>query len=190
MSCVPLRSVRPSLASSTSGARPARRSASPPGRRSPSSSASPSPISTSARCASGARSPDAPTEPRDGMSGWTPRVEHLAQQLDDRRRARPSGRARAPRRGGASSRAPRRSAAARRRRRRASGRGSAAARAISLGGDAHLGERAEPGVHAVDRGGARRRRRRCARSPRASGRCARVRPRRGAPAGARAPPGR
>ncbi len=37
----------------------------------PSTDASPSPISTSARCASGARSPEAPRLPRDGTTGWT-----------------------------------------------------------------------------------------------------------------------
>ena len=36
--------------------------------------ASPSPISTSARCASGARSPLAPTDPRLGTRGCTPRL--------------------------------------------------------------------------------------------------------------------
>ena len=37
----------------------------------PSTVASPSPMSTSAMCASGARSPDAPRLPRDGTTGWT-----------------------------------------------------------------------------------------------------------------------
>ena len=39
------------------------------GSRLPSTKTSPSPISASARCASGARSPLAPTEPRDGTTG-------------------------------------------------------------------------------------------------------------------------
>ena len=40
-------------------------------------SASPSPISTSARCASGARSPEAPTEPCAGITRVHAGVEHL-----------------------------------------------------------------------------------------------------------------
>ena len=63
----------PSLALSATGARPARASASRPGRTSPARLASPSPISTSPRWASGARSPDEPTEPLLGMTGVTPR---------------------------------------------------------------------------------------------------------------------
>ena len=68
--CVPLISASPSFAASTTGARPGRgqrlgaRHAR--GRR---SSASPSPSITAAMCASGARSPEAPTEPCDGMTG-------------------------------------------------------------------------------------------------------------------------
>ena len=46
-------------------------SASPPGRTSPSNVASPSPISTSPRWASGARSPDEPTDPLLGITGVT-----------------------------------------------------------------------------------------------------------------------
>jgi hypothetical protein len=42
------------------------------GRRSPSTTNSPSPISASVRWASGARSPDAPTDPCDGMKGTRP----------------------------------------------------------------------------------------------------------------------
>ena len=61
----------PSLADSSAGARPARASASPPGSRSPSNVASPSPISTSPRWASGARSPDEPTDPLLGITGVT-----------------------------------------------------------------------------------------------------------------------
>jgi hypothetical protein len=90
--CVPLSSARPSFASSRRGSNPAWASASAPetkgeGRRAkdsmPSSfvlclssgvrmAAEPSPISTCAMWASGARSPLAPTEPRDGTSGTTP----------------------------------------------------------------------------------------------------------------------
>ena len=76
MNCVPLISERPSFASSRSGSSPTRASASRPGSRSPSTNASPSPTSGSARCASGARSPDAPTEPRLGTTGTTPRFRH------------------------------------------------------------------------------------------------------------------
>ena len=47
------------------------RSASAPATTRPACVASPSPISTSAACASGARSPDAPTEPTDGTTGVT-----------------------------------------------------------------------------------------------------------------------
>ena len=72
MNWVPLISASPSLAPSTSGSSPARRSASAPGSSSPPTSASPSPTSGSARCASGARSPLAPSEPRDGTRGCTP----------------------------------------------------------------------------------------------------------------------
>ncbi len=61
--CVPLMRASPSLAPSTMAARPARPRASPPGRSSPATIARPSPIITAAICASGARSPDAPTDP-------------------------------------------------------------------------------------------------------------------------------
>ena len=54
------------------GCRPARASASRAGMTRPSILASPSPISTADRCASGARSPDAPTDPCAGMHGTTP----------------------------------------------------------------------------------------------------------------------
>ena len=64
--CVPLISARPSLACSVSGAMPAFSSAASAGTRAPSTSISPSPISASVMCDSGARSPDAPTEPCDG----------------------------------------------------------------------------------------------------------------------------
>ena len=90
--------------------------------------ASPSPISASARCASGARSPEAPTEPCEGMRGCTSRLSIAIKQLDELRRARPSGRARAPARGAASCRAPRAPRARGRRRRRGCAPGSAAAR--------------------------------------------------------------
>ena len=71
--CVPLRSARPSFGPSVTGARPARaQRLARRHRRGRRSRASPSPISTAERCASGARSPDAPTEPCAGMHGTTP----------------------------------------------------------------------------------------------------------------------
>ncbi len=50
----------------------------------PADQASPRPSSGSARWASGARSPEAPTEPRDGTTGCTPAVEQLEQALEQR----------------------------------------------------------------------------------------------------------
>jgi hypothetical protein len=71
LSCVPLSSASPSLASRRS----ARAGGLAHGRALRAARhrcmASPSPISASARCASGARSPEAPTEPRPGMIGRT-----------------------------------------------------------------------------------------------------------------------
>ena len=69
---VPLFSARPSLYDSETGCRPLRRNASAPGTRSPSTNASPPPSSTIARCDSGARSPEAPTEPSCGTTGTIP----------------------------------------------------------------------------------------------------------------------
>ena len=60
---VPFRSASPSFGARRNGSSPARRSASVALRQSFPIRASPSPMSTPARCASGARSPDAPTEP-------------------------------------------------------------------------------------------------------------------------------
>ena len=74
MSCVPLRSASPSFASRTSGSRPSSRRASSAGMTWPPTSTSPRPMSGSARWASGARSPDAPTLPWAGTTGWIPRV--------------------------------------------------------------------------------------------------------------------
>ena len=64
--CVPLISARPSLAYSVNGTMPAFSSAANAGTRCPSTSISPSPIRASVMCDSGARSPEAPTEPCDG----------------------------------------------------------------------------------------------------------------------------
>ena len=71
MPCLPFKSDSPSFASSATGVIPARFMASPPGRVSSRKFAWPSPITTCARCASGARSPDAPTEPCEGITGCT-----------------------------------------------------------------------------------------------------------------------
>ena len=76
MNCVPLTSESPSLLASRIGSRPTARRAAVPFRSSPSTIACPSPTSGSARCASGARSPLAPTEPRAGTQGSTPRFRH------------------------------------------------------------------------------------------------------------------
>ena len=72
--CVPLISASPSLARSATGSSPTAASASAPGSERPSTLASPSPIITALMWASGARSPDAPTEPCAGTSGTTPRA--------------------------------------------------------------------------------------------------------------------
>ncbi len=72
MICVPLISASPSFAESSTGARPTRASARFDGIALPSKNTSPSPISGSAMWASGARSPDAPTEPCDGIHGTMP----------------------------------------------------------------------------------------------------------------------
>ena len=75
MAWVPLISDTASLASSTSGLICARFKASALLMRAPfSSKHSPSPMSASAKCASGARSPLAPTLPWDGTIGVTPRL--------------------------------------------------------------------------------------------------------------------
>ena len=69
--CVPLISARPSFAPSAIGLKPAFAKASAAGMRSPSKIASPSPIIAAVICASGARSPDAPTDPWLGITGVT-----------------------------------------------------------------------------------------------------------------------
>ena len=150
MCWVPLSRVRPSLASSASGARPARRSASAAGTTWPPVSASPSPIRPSARWASGARSPDAPTEPRAGTTGWTPAAEHLAQQVGDLGAG--AGVAARQHRGAQQHHGADRVA---RQRRADAGRVRADQVALQLADlgrrDADLGEGAEAGVDAVDR---------------------------------------
>ncbi len=72
--CVPLSSARPSFGPSASGARPASARATSEGRRRPSKKTSPTPIIAAAMWASGARSPDAPTDPCTGTTGVTPRA--------------------------------------------------------------------------------------------------------------------
>ena len=54
--------------------------------RAPSRTASPSPTSTSAECASGARSPLAPTDPREGTTACTPAFSSAIERIE---RARP-----------------------------------------------------------------------------------------------------
>ena len=128
----------------------------------PSCQASPSPMSTSPRCASGARSPLAPTDPRDGTTGCTRRLSSAMQQLQ-RLDANP----------GESFRqhvgAQRHRRADDRHRQRIADAGGVAAQEIHLQlgervvRDPHVGEVAEPGVDAVRRrvvvGGPRQRRR-------------------------------
>ena len=72
--CVPLIRASPSFGPSSIGTRPTAASAAAPGIRLPQNFASPSPMSTADMCASGARSPDAPTEPCCGTTGITPRI--------------------------------------------------------------------------------------------------------------------
>ena len=93
--CVPLMSDNPSLASGRCGLRWTRRRAARPlsgfgfGRargRGLVTKAYPSPIVTSARWASGARSPLAPTLPCSGMAGTTPRLYISIERVDQFRR--------------------------------------------------------------------------------------------------------
>ena len=76
---VPLISARPSFSRSTTGARPAARSASAAGMRAPCASVtSPSPVSASAQWASGARSPEQPSEPCSWTTGVMPALSSAA----------------------------------------------------------------------------------------------------------------
>ena len=147
--CVPLMRARPSFGPSTTGARPAARNASAPGRRPPSRIASPSPTSTSEMCASGARSPLAPTDPREGTTGCTRAFSSADQRIE---RARPHAGIPArqhvgpERHGGAHGASRQRLADA----------GGVTAEQVQLQGaqrvvrDSHVGERSEAGVDAVD----------------------------------------
>jgi hypothetical protein len=107
-------------------------------------------MTTSARWASGARSPEAPTEPCHGMTGCTPRSSssHKRRQSSGRTR---SGQWPAPPPGAATCRAPPPAAGARPPRRRGFAPGSAAARGWSPRRSAPR-PGPEPGVHAVDAG--------------------------------------
>ena len=87
MNCVPFTSESPSFAWSVSGSQPGARERLQAGSRSPSNHASPSPTSGSARCASGARSPLAPTEPRLGTTGSTPRSRQASRSSTSSGRA-------------------------------------------------------------------------------------------------------
>ncbi len=79
MPSVPLISASPSLAASSTGVRPAAASASAAGIRVPAASrTSPSPISASAQCDSGARSPEQPSEPYSRTTGVMPWVSSPA----------------------------------------------------------------------------------------------------------------
>ncbi len=69
----PLSSASPSLAASATGSSPAFLAPSAPEAIRPASARfPPSPSKAQDRCASGAKSPDAPTEPFAGISGYTP----------------------------------------------------------------------------------------------------------------------
>ncbi len=79
MPSVPLISASPSFSASTTGSSPASASASAAGRRSPRRSiTSPSPISASATVASGARSPEQPSDPYSGTIGVMPALSIAA----------------------------------------------------------------------------------------------------------------
>src|SRR5207247_2201072 len=86
---VPLMIANPSLDCRTRGDRFALARAFSPGRICPSTSASPSPISTRPMWARGARSPLAPSEPRDGITGWTPRFRTSRRRVTRPRRTPP-----------------------------------------------------------------------------------------------------
>ena len=147
--CTPLMSASPSLAARATGRRRADLSAAAAGLSRPRTRTRPSPMSPSARCASGARSPEAPTEPCDGMTGRTSAAS-MREQGFDRRDA--DARVAAGERVGAQGdhRAHRRV-----RKRRADAGAVApdqvALQALELGPrNRHVGELPEPGRDAVD----------------------------------------
>ena len=82
MPSVPLMRARPSLALSSTGVRPAAASASAAGISVPAASrTSPSPISASAQCDNGARSPEQPSEPYSRTTGVMPADSSAGHQL-------------------------------------------------------------------------------------------------------------
>ena len=91
---VPLISARPSFAASTTGAMPAAASASVASTSLPSTRTWPTPSIASVMCASGARSPEAPTEPLAGIAGMMPalysaiRVSTISGRTPEKPRAR------------------------------------------------------------------------------------------------------
>ena len=119
---VPLSSASPSFGPSAIGASPARASAAAAGMRSPACCASPMPSMAAARCASGARSPDAPTEPWLGITGIDVARQHGFEHLDDAHAARRRRRGRGSRASAPSSAAHWPAASARRPRPRARAR--------------------------------------------------------------------
>ena len=154
LACVPLMSASPSFGRERRPARrPARASASRRRARRgvvADGRAAPSPISTSARCASGARSPLAPTDPRDGTHGCTPALSSASSASSVSRRMPEKPFASTLARSAISARTAgtgERLADARR----------VAAQQIQLqrgelvGGNRDVGERAEAGVDAVHR---------------------------------------
>ncbi len=79
MPSVPLSSASPSFSRSSTGAMPCSARSSAAGRSSPSGpSASPSPISVSAQCESGARSPEQPSDPYSCTTGVIPALRIAA----------------------------------------------------------------------------------------------------------------
>ncbi len=82
---VPLSSARPSFGLSSIGASPTSASASAAGATRSPTRASPTPIIAAAICASGARSPEAPTEPLHGTIGVNAARKH---RFDETERAR------------------------------------------------------------------------------------------------------
>jgi hypothetical protein len=79
MPSVPLISARPSFSASTIGVMPASASASRAGCSTPSAvRTSPSPMAASAQCASGARSPEHPSDPYSRTTGVIPAVINAA----------------------------------------------------------------------------------------------------------------
>ena len=79
MPSVPLISARPSFSCSSTGAMPAARSASAASTSvPPASRTGPSPVSASAQWASGARSPEQPSDPYSWTTGVIPAVSIAA----------------------------------------------------------------------------------------------------------------